>query len=225
MKFIYKEYHKTISNQALLDDLKRVVQEKNLSSLSMKDYSLYGAFNDSTFIRRFGSWNNALSLAGISLRNRFFSEQELLNNLEKVWVAKGKQPTRRDMDNKVISSISSGAYVRKYGNWTNALLSFVQYINESGIDAKEENDNSDNMDISPQNQKAHPASRDVNLRLRFKVMQRDNFRCCLCGASPANDPSVTLHIDHVIPWSKGGETTINNLQTLCSKCNWGKGNL
>jgi 5-methylcytosine-specific restriction endonuclease McrA len=34
---------------------------------------------------------------------------------------------------------------------------------------------------------------------------------------------VELHVDHVTPWSKGGETTLANLQTLCNKCNLGKG--
>lgn len=67
--------------------------------------------------------------------------------------------------------------------------------------------------------------RDIDLRLRFKVMHRDNFKCCKCGASPAKDPSVELHVDHIIPWSKGGETVIENLQTLCSKCNLGKSDL
>lgn len=65
--------------------------------------------------------------------------------------------------------------------------------------------------------------RDPSLSLRFSVLQRDNFRCCACGASPAKDPNVELHIDHVIAWSKGGETELSNLQTLCSKCNIGKG--
>lgn len=65
-------------------------------------------------------------------------------------------------------------------------------------------------------------SRNVNLRLRFRVMQRDNFKCCICGASPAKDPSVVLHVDHIIPWSKGGKTELDNLQTLCSNCNYGK---
>jgi len=67
------------------------------------------------------------------------------------------------------------------------------------------------------------ASRVISDKLRYQVLKRDNFKCCACGASPAKDPHVELHIDHIIPWSKGGETTIDNLQTLCSKCNLGKG--
>lgn len=71
----------------------------------------------------------------------------------------------------------------------------------------------------------HKTSRTINLRTRFLVLQRDNFCCCKCGASPAKDQTVELQIDHIIPWSKGGETVIDNLQTLCSKCNLGKSNL
>ena len=65
-------------------------------------------------------------------------------------------------------------------------------------------------------------TRAISDKLRYQVLKRDNFKCCACGASPAKDPSVELHIDHIIPWSKGGESTLKNLQTLCSKCNIGK---
>ena len=65
-------------------------------------------------------------------------------------------------------------------------------------------------------------TRTISDKLRYQVLKRDNFKCCACGASPAKDPSVELHIDHIIPWSKGGESTLENLQTLCSKCNIGK---
>ena len=68
----------------------------------------------------------------------------------------------------------------------------------------------------------HTTKREISLSLRYKVLKRDSFKCRICGASPAKDPSVELHIDHIIPWSKGGETTEDNLQTLCSKCNLGK---
>lgn len=65
-------------------------------------------------------------------------------------------------------------------------------------------------------------TRVISDKLRYQVLKRDNFKCCACGASPAKDPSVVLHIDHIVPWSKGGETIFDNLQTLCSKCNLGK---
>ena len=67
--------------------------------------------------------------------------------------------------------------------------------------------------------------RDPSTRLRFEVLARDKFTCRFCGASPTKDPSVTLHIDHIVPWSKGGKTSLDNLQTLCAKCNLGKSDL
>ncbi len=70
--------------------------------------------------------------------------------------------------------------------------------------------------------KTNIKTRLVSDKLRYQVLKRDNFKCCACGASPAKNPSVELHIDHIIPYSKGGEATLDNLQTLCSKCNIGK---
>jgi len=57
--------------------------------------------------------------------------------------------------------------------------------------------------------------------LRYDILRRDRFRCCLCGRS-AQD-GIELEVDHIIPVSKGGETTYDNLQTLCRDCNRGKG--
>ena len=65
-------------------------------------------------------------------------------------------------------------------------------------------------------------SRNISDKLRYQVLKRDNFKCCACGASPAKSPEVELHVDHIVPWSKGGLTSIENLQTLCSRCNIGK---
>ena len=58
------------------------------------------------------------------------------------------------------------------------------------------------------------SKRSIPDKLRYQVLKRDNFKCCACGASPAKDPSVELHIDHILPWAKGGETVLENLQTL-----------
>lgn len=56
--------------------------------------------------------------------------------------------------------------------------------------------------------------------LRYDILRRDGFRCQICGAS-AKD-GVKLHVDHIIPVSKGGETIPSNLRTLCDRCNLGK---
>lgn len=56
--------------------------------------------------------------------------------------------------------------------------------------------------------------------LRYDVMKRDKFMCVICGAT-AQD-GAKLHVDHILPVSKGGKTEINNLRTLCDHCNFGK---
>ncbi len=66
--------------------------------------------------------------------------------------------------------------------------------------------------------------RDPSIGLRFKVLQRDRFKCVLCGDHPARNAECVLHVDHLIPWSKGGRTREDNLRTLCATCNVGRGN-
>lgn len=57
--------------------------------------------------------------------------------------------------------------------------------------------------------------------LRYDILKRDNFKCVICGRTPKRD-GITLHVDHIIPVSKGGKTEPENLRTLCSICNLGK---
>ena len=149
----------------------------------------------------------------------------MLKEIERVWILLGRQPTTDDIK-KGISNISLQSFSRRFGGWRGALQAFVSYINND-LDSSisEEIATSKNATENQPTQIQHKTNRDINLRLRFTVMQRDNFKCCACGASPAKDPSVELHIDHIIPWSKGGETVLDNLQTLCSKCNLGKSDL
>lgn len=58
--------------------------------------------------------------------------------------------------------------------------------------------------------------------LRNKIMKRDNYTCQKCGKYMPDE--IGLHIDHIIPISKGGKTVESNLQVLCSKCNGHKSN-
>ena len=219
MKLEYIEVPRNISNDELISDMIYVAHLLDKPSLTAAEYDEHGRYHSRTISKRFDTWNNALEIANLQISNRFYSDEELFDNLAKIWMSLGKQPSKRDLA-LVGSTISYKAYERRFGRWSTALKSFVEYFN-----ATQDNVSNKNIDLSNFEHNRRTASRDVNLRLRFLTMSRDNFKCCLCGASPAKDPAVELHIDHIIPWSKGGQTELDNLQTLCCKCNQGKGDL
>lgn len=54
---------------------------------------------------------------------------------------------------------------------------------------------------------------------RKNILRRDSMRCQYCGSA-----SAPLTIDHIIPRSRGGGDTWDNLTTACIVCNNRKGN-
>jgi len=49
--------------------------------------------------------------------------------------------------------------------------------------------------------------------VRFAVWRRDEGKCTKCGSREK------LEFDHIIPVSKGGNTSERNIQILCEHCN------
>ena len=64
--------------------------------------------------------------------------------------------------------------------------------------------------------------RQINNKLRFQILERDDHKCRYCGRRA---PDVVLHIDHIIPVAKGGTDAPDNLVTACQPCNSGKSDL
>ena len=60
----------------------------------------------------------------------------------------------------------------------------------------------------------------IPLNLRRRVLERDGYYCVFCDEDLHD---AEIHMDHVIPESKGGPTTYDNLQVTCRKCNLAKG--
>lgn len=315
MDFKLNEYHRNVSDEEFLDDLRRVAELLKKENLSIPEYQKNGKYHPSTIARRFGSWRNSLKKAGLSLtktcakheycedeslffdnmrvvasklgndyitygdykehgkyvltnvlrkygswnillqmaglkstpyrlgKGKEISDEELFQDIERVWIKLGRQPTITDVKNGEFK-FAQNTFTRRFGGWRGALEAFVRYVNtddnevstssykseqqtkvETSVTQHRQSDFVEKEDVVDDSSKNHKTNRDINLRLRFKVMARDNFKCCMCGRSPATDPSVVLHIDHIKPWAKGGETTMDNLQTLCSKCNLGKSDI
>ncbi len=65
--------------------------------------------------------------------------------------------------------------------------------------------------------RVQPSRPGIPAALRRVVLDRDEHRCVSCGS--ADD----LTLDHIRPWSLGGEDTEDNLRTLCRPCNSRKG--
>lgn len=60
----------------------------------------------------------------------------------------------------------------------------------------------------------------ISASIRLQVITRDNGRCRACGIGDVD----ALQCDHIVPESKGGKSSLNNLQALCGVCNNRKGN-
>lgn len=55
----------------------------------------------------------------------------------------------------------------------------------------------------------------------LKVVRRDNHVCQECHIYVRDDQ---VEFDHIIPLSKGGATSVDNLRLLCRQCNRKKSN-
>jgi hypothetical protein len=234
---------KKIKEEVLLEDIKRVAGLICKTDLSIKDYEKHGQFTAFTMHARFGSWNNAKVKANLLVTNKRDIPDELLfKNLLNLWTQLGRQPKYGEVVAPA-SEFNGSTYARRFGSWTIALESFIEFMNNEQIEISDVDSRNraeqpiSAIDTPPKisiektsnalvlKAKKKRTSRTINLRMRWFVLKRDNFSCKKCGRSPAKDPSVELHIDHIQPWSKGGETELVNLETLCQSCNLGKSNL
>jgi len=53
------------------------------------------------------------------------------------------------------------------------------------------------------------------------IFARDGNRCAYCGSTPLED-GAKLTLDHIVPYSQGGDHTADNLVTACDSCNASK---
>lgn len=55
------------------------------------------------------------------------------------------------------------------------------------------------------------------IKIRERIFRRDNYTCAYCGIR-----GVALECDHIVPLSRGGPNSDDNLTTACRRCNQSK---
>lgn len=224
MKFELEESLRGAPDEELLEDLRRSAKALGRETITMAEYEEVGKTHPSTIQRRFGSWPKALELAGLQpSRSKIgISDDELFENIKSLWISLGRQPRYGEV--KAPSSLfSAGTYENRFGSWSKALGRFVEWVNSDQPQESVEEQSAANITTQTPSAKRR-TRREISDRQRFRILVRDGFRCKSCGASPLIQPGVELHVDHIFPWSKGGETTDDNLESKCKQCNLGKGN-
>ena len=196
-------------------ELKRVSALTGRSNVTKKDLEEFGRVSYVTVYKHFGSLRRALEKAELQpSRYMKSTEEELLNILIELWEktieSEGRRPQRKDL--KIYGyAISSDTFVRRYGSWKKALMKAVNQIQEASYAEQQANVGRDIEKVDKR--------KSISLRKRFFIMKRDSFTCKSCGA---NGYGVRLEVDHIVPVAKGGNDSLDNLQTLCFECNRGK---
>lgn len=211
-----KPHAKRSRRTLMIEDIKRTAKHLGKQTISKIEYNIRGVFTSHMVTREFGTWDAAVNLAGLKSARSPIPARELLDEMKRVWIITGRQPRRTDF--KKHSVYSSSTYIKRFGTWLGAIAAFLRYIKTGIADGEV-----CSAKLKPQAKISPRKKRRVGLGLRLYVLERDRFRCCYCGRSPATH-NVTLHIDHRKPVSRRGSNNAENLQTLCNECNLGKSN-
>ena len=222
-----------ITHEQVINELKKV------SSIFQGQYFGKREFDKNTtsckstkVIDTFGSWESALKEIGISQsatrkpRIDKNDDENLVLEIIRVWKHIGHRPSKAEWES-IKPKFSYSTIKQRFEGWTNACNEALNLMtnNSENEEIKREIDLievpiKDNLQLFI----AQENKRVIPLKLRLKILKRDHYKCVLCGRNPSADQTVELHIDHILPFSKGGKTEEDNLRTLCLECNLGKGN-
>jgi len=190
------------------------IPNKGIIQTNKKDIISWDIFGSKLRINKNG-WKEIFNYF-LSLPNEAYK----LKNTRSVWWSFGHSYSylklnkdyfkehEKELIEKVYEILSNDGYFEDASDWTTEINVWEVYPNE-----RQELKDKYNTWKPKKKEKVY---KEYN---RFKILQRDNFRCKICGRGA---PEVNLHIDHWIPKAKGGPDIYSNLVTLCSECNLSK---
>lgn len=204
------------SREALIEDVQAVAAKLGKETITSAVYDENGKYGRSCAYNQLGSWPEVLKAAGLKgtgYHNAGITDEQLLEAIYQAWERLGRQPNTHDLKNGEMG-YGQTTYMNHFGSWRGSMIAFKEYIQRRQHE----------VDVVNATPIAHITSRTPSKKLRKQIFERDQSTCKICGANEATEPGVKLVLDHIVPYSKGGETTYDNLQVLCKRCNVNKNN-
>jgi hypothetical protein len=192
--------NKNVSRERLISGLQKFAKELGRTP-TKREMEEDGPWNSTTYQKHFGSWNNALNKAGLSVNKEFdISRERLISDLQEFAKELGKAPTKGKM--KEGGPWDSKTYQKYFGSWNNAL-------DQAGLEINR-------LPISELAGTGEDYYGENWYKKRRETVERDVHACRVCG----NDGSV--HVHHIKPRRKfddvSNSNTLDNLITLCPSC-------
>ena len=219
---------RNMSNEDIIRQLRELAAKLNVPKLTITHVAEHLPFDAATLRARWGTARSAFEAAGLELSRygRRYTPEECYSNLLTVWTHYGRPPKYSEMALPP-SQVGGKAYMNRFGTWNKALAAFVERANAepapSSSSPEPQWPTAPEQPAEQHSGRTLEDARDIPLGLRFRVLHSDRFKCVLCGDHPARNAECRLHVDHILPWSKGGKTRDDNLRSLCAECNIGRG--
>src|ERR1035438_8080786 len=141
---------RAMSESELVLELQRVQSIVGRDVLSVEEFARLSVIGVGRIRGRFGTWQKALSVAGISQSNhaKRYSDEECFENLAAVWTHYGRVPQYLEM-NQSPSVVGPKAYVVRWGTWRKSLKAFVDWANAESETPQGATSSGDEMSAEP----------------------------------------------------------------------------
>lgn len=195
---------------SLVEEMQRIAVLLGRSTIRAKEIDRLGRVNSRTIMQRFGTLRKAHEAAGlVASRYTKSTDEELMKVVADVWILTLREAGRRPRMSEVKKygfPVSARTIVQRFGTWKGALIATAKRMAlPDGLRPMHE---------APAVRKRQP----ISDHKRFVVLKRDLYCCRICHKAGGE-----LEVDHVVPVCQGGSDLLENLQTLCKRCNRGKG--
>jgi hypothetical protein len=187
-------------------------------TFGMREYDIWKKrlVTSDTIRRQFGSWAKALQDAGFrAVRGQKVDPAAMVEAFRACWKEQRSVPSLRQLE-AFLERKKYPFRVKTYGTFFGGLGRLAKRIVQT------QNGELSEADLLRRIESERLTRPPISQRLRYAILKRDREQCVKCGASPKKNSEVTLEVDHIIPFAKGGTNDPTNLQTLCWSCNQGK---